>query len=340
MKLKQIIGLGTQITKAKFFKRKLPIKVTFHITYRCNLECSFCYRKTVEVPEMNTVQIKGMMNEFRDMGTFIWAFNGGEPTLREDLPELIDYAQDLGFYRGLVTNGVLLAHKLENNPSYRKLDFVQISLEGPQEIHDKMYGQGTYNRVIDALNLLKKLNIRTNILTLIARDNIDYLDYLIGLATQYHMTITFQPMAIQKEDNLGLSQQHFPGKVRFKEVVDKLIKQKKTGAPILSSIEFLKMIRDSWPDIPNKIHCYAAQFYCSVTPDGYLVPCCAKLFQTQAENQGLKVGFGKAFRQLGDMSKCQDCYYFGPQKLNTSLRILPTINIFRMYKYLVTKRLI
>ncbi len=340
MKLKQIISLGTKITKAKFFERKIPLKVTFHITYRCNLGCPFCYRKTQEASEMNTVQIKKMMQEFKDMGTFLWVFNGGEPLLREDLPELIEYAKYLGFYTGLVTNGVLLAQKLENNPSYRKLDFVQINLEGPQEIHDKMYGQGTYSRVMDALNLLKKLNIRTNILTLISQNNLDYFDYLIELATQYHMTITFQPMAIQQEDNLRLSQQYFPGKVKFKETVDKLIKLKKMGAPIVSSFEFLKMIRDCWPDIPNKIRCYAAQFYCNVTPDGYLVPCCAKLFQSQAENQGLMAGFRKAFRQLGDMSKCQDCYYFGPQELNIILRILPAINMFRIYKYIVTKRLI
>ncbi len=340
MKLKQIISLGTKITKAKFFKRKLPIKVTFHITYRCNLKCHFCYRKTIEAPEMNTVQIKEMMKEFKDMGTSLWVFNGGEPLLREDLPELIDYAKVLGFHSSLITNGVLLAQKLENIPSYRKLDFVQINLEGTEEIHDRMYGEGTYNRVINALSLLKKLNIRTNILTLIAQDNIDYFDYLIDFVTQHHMTITFQPMANQKEDNLRLSQQHFPQKTRFKEVVDKLIKLKKMGAPIISSFEFLKMIRDCWPDIPNKIHCYAAQFYCNVTPDGYLAPCCAKLFQTQAENQGLKVGFGKAFRQLADMSGCQDCYYFGPQELNIALRILPTINMFRIYKYIVAKRLI
>lgn len=340
MKLKQIINLGTKIAKIKFFKRRIPIKVTFYITYRCNLRCPFCYRKTQEAPEVNTVQIKEMMKEFKDMGTYFWVFNGGEPLLREDLPELIDYAKGLGFHCSLVTNGVLLAQKLENNPSYRKLDFVQISLEGTEEVHDKMYGQGTYNRIIDALNLLKELNIRTDILTLIAKDNLDYFDYLIEFVTQYHMTITFQPMAIQKEDNSGLSQQYFPQRVRFKEVVDKLIKQKKTGAPILSSIEFLKMIRDCWPDSPNKIHCYAAQFYCNVTPDGYLVPCCAKLFQTQAENQGLKVGFRDAFRQLCDMSGCQDCYYSGPQELNTILRILPIINMFRIYKYIVAKRLI
>lgn len=320
MKLKQIIGLGAKITQTKFFKSKIPLKVTFHITYRCNLECPFCYRKTQEAPEMRTVQIKEMMREFKYMGTFLWVFNGGEPLLREDLPELIDYAKDLGFHCSLVTSGVLLAQKLENNPSYRKLDFIQVSLEGTEEIHDRMYGQGTYNRVINALNLLKELNIRTNILTLIAQDNIDYLDYLIEFVTQYHMTITFQPMAIQKEDNSGLSQQYFPGKIRFKEAVDKLIKQKKMGAPIISSLEFLKMIRDSWPNTPTKIPCYAAQFYCSVTPDGYLVPCCAKLFQTQAKNQGLELGFRKAFRQLGDMYKCQNCYYFGPQELNIALR--------------------
>lgn len=331
MKIKHIVGLGSKILKAKFFKSKIPLKVTCYITYRCNLECPFCNRRTLRSVEMNTAQIKEMMKEFKEMGTYFWVFNGGEPLLREDLPELIDYAKALDFHCSVVTNGVLLAQILEKEPSFKKIDFVQISLQGPKEIHDKMSGQGNHERIMQVLNILKTLNIRTNILTLIAKDNIDYFDYLIELVTWYNITIAFQPLVIKVEDNLELAREHFPQKNRFKEAIEKLINRKKARAPIISSFKYLKMIKDYWPDASHRIHCYASQFYCNVTPDGYVVPCCAKLAQTESKSFGLEVGFKKAFRQLEGSSKCQDCYYFGPQELNLILRMQPT-EIFRIFK--------
>ena len=318
MNVKQTLGIGIKIIKAKVFKRKIPLKVTYHITYRCNLSCPFCNRRTMDAPaEMNTIQVKEMMREFRGMGACFWVFNGGEPLLREDLPELIDYAKDLGLHCSIVTNGVLLAEKLEKVPRFRKLDFVQVSLQGPKEIHEKMCGYGTYDRIIEGLNLLKRLRIRTNILTLISGYNIEYFDGLIKLVAQYRMTIAFQPIIIQQSYNL---EQYFPERERYAEAVNSLIRRKRAGAHISSSFEYLKMLRDYQADIPNGMPCYASRLYCNVTPGGYLVPCCAKLAQAKPENLGLKIGFKKAFEQLDDMHKCQDCYYFGPQELNIRLR--------------------
>lgn len=338
MKPAQVINLGIKIIKAKFLNGHLPFKVTHYITYRCNLKCPFCNRVTLEALEMDTFQIKKMMKEFRDMGTSFWVFNGGEPLLREDLPELIDYAKGLDFHCSLVTNGVLLAKKLEEHPAFSKPDFVQISLQGPKEIHDKMCGEGAYNRIIEALDILKKIKIRTNILTLITQDNIDYFSHLIELVGQYRMTVAFQPLIFKPDNNSQLRRQHFPSQGKFKEATERLLEQKKAGAPILSSIKYLEMIRDSWSGSPGRIPCYAAQMYCSVTPDGYVVSCCAKLDRTESKSFGPAVGFKKAFDQLDEMSGCRDCRYFGPQELNLILGASP-INMFRApYRGILSRR--
>lgn len=331
MRISQIIGIGSQIIKAKILRRRTPLKVTYHITYRCNLACPFCNRKPmINTTEMDTIQIKQMMKEFKAMGTHFWVFNGGEPLLREDLPELIDYAKNLGFHCSIVTNGILLAQRLDAFPSFRKLDFVQITLQGPKQIHERMCGQETYDRIIKGLNILKNLRIKINILTLISRDNVDYFDDLIKLIMQYRATIAFQPISMRKDAPLKGVLQFLPEREKYRQAVDNIIKKKREGAPVMPSFKYLEMIRNNWPDIPNGLDCYAGRLYCNVTPDGYLVPCCAKLAQTKDKTYSLKMGFQEAFRQLDNVSLCQDCYYFGPQEFNTILRAPSLTDIYKI----------
>jgi len=94
MKFKRILNLATKVSIAKIFNYKIPLKVKQYITYRCNLSCLFCARRTAAKEEMATLQIKNMMKEFKDMGTIFWEFTGGEPLLREDFAELAAYAKD------------------------------------------------------------------------------------------------------------------------------------------------------------------------------------------------------------------------------------------------------
>jgi len=120
MEFKKIIKLTKDITLAKILKHCIPLKVTHNITYRCNLNCSFCLLKKrlnkPDSPEMDTSQIKRMMREFKQIGTKFWLFSGGEPLLREDLGELISYAKDkMDFHCGISTNGTLLPEVRHNN---------------------------------------------------------------------------------------------------------------------------------------------------------------------------------------------------------------------------------
>jgi len=338
MGLKKIFSLAGKVIKVKLFNGRLPVKVTFHITYRCNLGCVYCGRSNLDTPEMNTGQIKGMMHEFKEMGTSSWIFNGGEPLLRDDLPELIDYAKELDFHCGLVTNGVLLPEKIVKESAFKKLDFVQISLEGPKEIHERMCGAGTHDKIIEALGLLKTFGIRTNILTLLTKDNIECFDYLLELVVKYRMSIAFQPLALEVGQGLNsIEEQHFPQRDKFSSAVERLIQEKRKGAPILSSFKYLNMIKDYWPDTAHKIRCYSGRLFCNITPDGYVVPCCAKLSRTEAKNSGLQAGFKKAFKELGGLSGCHDCYYFGPQEANITMT-MSVLDIYRIYKDILKRR--
>ncbi len=333
MKLQKIIKLANKIILAKIFNYKMPVRVKQYITYRCNLSCLFCARRTVTKTEMTTPQIKKMMKEFKDMGTVFWEFTGGEPLLREDLAELVDYAKgSMGFHVSLATNGTLLPERINKYPALRKFDFIQISFEGRRQINDRLRGENVFDEVIQALQMLKKYNIKTKISTVITKDNLQDCNYLVNIAERYGTGIAFEPIAIHPQDRQLLARQYFPDKKTFQEFIDILVKEKQDDAPIESSLEYLRTVRESWPDGANLIKCYAGKFLCDITPDGYVVPCCVRLENARDECCGLKHGFGKAFLNLGDLTHCNlSCFCSGPQEINIVLNMLP-LKIHRIIK--------
>jgi radical SAM protein with 4Fe4S-binding SPASM domain len=111
------------------------------LTFRCQNDCVHCYAGGPhETPEMSTTQWKQAIDRLSDAGVFILTFTGGEPTLREDLPELLVYAQSKGIVTGLISNGRRLKDKAYVETLEKAgLDFVQITLESHKpKVHDAM----------------------------------------------------------------------------------------------------------------------------------------------------------------------------------------------------------
>ncbi len=111
------------------------------LTFRCQNDCVHCYAGGPhETPELTTVQWKSVIDKLSEIGVFILTFTGGEPTLREDLPELLLYAQNKGMVTGLISNGRKLKDKAFVDVLEKSgLDFVQITLESHKpQVHDSM----------------------------------------------------------------------------------------------------------------------------------------------------------------------------------------------------------
>jgi radical SAM protein with 4Fe4S-binding SPASM domain len=123
------------------YQYSAPLRMDLALTFKCQNNCVHCYAGGPhETAELNTSQWRKIIDRLSQIGVFILTFTGGEPTLREDLPELLLYAQNKGMVTGLITNGRRLKDK-----AYVKaledvgLDFVQITLESHvPKIHDLM----------------------------------------------------------------------------------------------------------------------------------------------------------------------------------------------------------
>ncbi len=118
-----------------------PYRMDLALTYRCNCDCAHCYNaRPRNYPEMDTAHWQQIIERLWQIGVPHITFTGGEPTMRNDLPELIAYAEAQGQITGLLTNGRRLsdASFLETLID-AGLDHVQITIESHDPaIHDSM----------------------------------------------------------------------------------------------------------------------------------------------------------------------------------------------------------
>jgi len=158
-----------------------PIRVDMSLTFRCQNSCIHCYAGGPhETDELSTEQWKQVIDHLYRIGVFILTFTGGEPTLKEDLLELLSYGQKKGLVTGLITNGRRLTdEKYVRSLGESGLDFVQVTLESHKpEIHDLMTGiMGSWTETVAGIKNLIPTKIYTTTNTTLSKYNAgDFLD--------------------------------------------------------------------------------------------------------------------------------------------------------------------
>jgi radical SAM protein with 4Fe4S-binding SPASM domain len=145
-----------------------PLRMDLALTFRCQNNCIHCYAGGPhETDELSTDQWKRVIDKLHSIGVFILTFTGGEPTLREDLPELLLYAENRGAVTGLITNGRRLKDKSYAEQLEKAgLDFVQVTLESHKpQIHDQMTAtKGSWKETLAGIKnaLQTKVYVTTN----------------------------------------------------------------------------------------------------------------------------------------------------------------------------------
>ncbi|HOP80945.1 MAG TPA: radical SAM protein, partial [Armatimonadota bacterium] len=197
-------GSGRAAVEEAPFERphnSLPVLSEIALTYKCNLSCKFCYAgcrcKAEGQPnnpkasyEMTTDEVKRILDIIRyDAEVPSVSWTGGEPTLRDDLVELTEYASHLKMRVNLITNGTNLNRGLVNRLKDAGLRSAQVSLEGPDdEIHDKLTQvTGSFKRTCEGIMLLKEAGLHVHTNTTVNRINSSCLPQIIKLAKELGM---------------------------------------------------------------------------------------------------------------------------------------------------------
>jgi radical SAM protein with 4Fe4S-binding SPASM domain len=152
-----------------------PLRMDLALTFKCPNNCIHCYAGGPhETPELSTSQWKQVIDRLVEIGVFIVTFTGGEPTLREDLPELLQYAQNNGMVTGLITNGRRLKDKKYVQTLEKAgLDFVQVTLESHKpKIHDLMTAsEGSWKETVVGIKNAVQSQIYVTTNTTLSRHN-------------------------------------------------------------------------------------------------------------------------------------------------------------------------
>ena len=244
-----------------------------------------------------------MIDELSTLGLRRLGLNGGEPLLREDIGDIIDYSTKKGITTTLFSNGWLVR---DNIGKLKKLDVLLMSLDGPAEVHDAQRQQGSYEKVIEALNSAKDNNINVWTNTVISRNNTGQVDFILEKARDLGFKTTFQPVYFYAHSSRQEEiDKLLPDKQEYQAAIDKIIREKKRGGPVLHSVRYLEYIKN--PDwTQNKRRCWAGRFYLAITPDGRVAPC-YPIFASYDWPSGRELGYAKAIDSISNYS-CGGCY--------------------------------
>ena len=299
--------MGIATLKYHLSGKTTPTNAMFSVTDRCNARCKYCSVPLRAKPELSTTEIFRLLDEFVELGGSRIALWGGEPLVREDIGEIIDYCRRKKLLTSLDTNGYLVPKKMDE---ISNLDVLVISFDGEQEVHDANREEGSYEKAIKAFEATRgRMNVWT--ITVLSKNNLDSIDYVLEKAGQYSFSTTWQLLHHQ---TLGSeeSREMFPPADEYRKAIELLMERKRGGAPIVNSMEYFKYIHD-WPDYRKSylkgkrknLSCYAARLYCNIDTDGKVYPCSVLVGLVPAKN-ALETGLKEAFDYVQDIP-CQSC---------------------------------
>lgn len=165
-----------------------PLRLLFwETTTGCNLACIHCRRLEVSRElsklDLTTEQAKGFIATLPETGRPILVFSGGEPLMRPDIFELAEFARDCGLPTALATNGTIMDDAIARRIVHCGIRRVSISFDGPDAaVHDHFRGEGSFDRSIAGLKLLRAAGMSVQINTTVARHNYRRLDDTYRLA--------------------------------------------------------------------------------------------------------------------------------------------------------------
>ena len=217
--LKKIYKLG-ELTLMKNYKEQERNKHTlidlfWECTLTCNAKCKHCgssAEKKKYDGELSTDEIKSAFRQIAndmDASKILINVTGGEPLVRQDLCEVMEYAtNELGFRWGMTTNGILLNDENIEKLKKANMETISISIDGLEETHDRFRGvPGSYKTIINNIKKLKEADFvkHLQVTTVFHKENINELNELynvmLGLKLDSWRLVSMDPIGRANENN-------------------------------------------------------------------------------------------------------------------------------------------
>jgi AdoMet-dependent heme synthase len=270
----------------------MPVNTAFdffiqmHITERCNLTCRHCYQTGMYVDEMSLQEIRDAVSEIADTvndwkDTYGMHFSpsftvtGGEPFLRTDLFDILSSIRNQGFDISLLTNGILADDTRAKALSAIGVKSVQVSIEGPEKIHDSIRGKGSFSGSRRGIRNLLDAGLTVTLNVTLSSLNAEYIDDIIELSHAWNAHKLGFSRLVPSGRGEGLLKEMLSTE-NLKNLYTKIFAMDTeplkivTGDPIAGQVVERK--GDDQGSIPVG-GCAAGVSGLTILPDGTMVPC-------------------------------------------------------------------
>lgn len=278
-----------KIIYSNFLRLKFPHKISYIVTYKCNLHCIMCniWKKKLS-NELNPEEIEKF---FKKSNKFSWVgITGGEPFLKNDITSIVrvilDNCKELVAIH-FATNGTMtdkIMEVTENTLGYKskniKLLFT-LSIDGPPYLHDQIRGsEGIWVRCIETFKRLRKINsIQTRIGITLSHFNFNKFYITFESLKDAYPPLRFDDITInifQKSsfyyDNVTMPEIDYPSIIK---AIDRILKMDKDSFTINNFLrrKYLRLYKSYVRHKKCPLKCQALSATCVLDPEGYIYPC-------------------------------------------------------------------
>ena len=274
-----------------------PICLTWELTYACNLQCVHCLSSSGQRDdrELSTAEAKRVLDELRDLQVFYINIGGGEPMVRRDFFELVEYSVASGIGVKFSTNGAFIdAEKARRLASMDYLD-IQISLDGVDAVtNDAVRGSGSYDMARRAMDHLAAANFGPfKISVVVTRQNVPQLDEFKALADSYGAQLRVTRLRPSGRGVDSWDHLH-PTNAQQREIYNWLVAN---GENVLTGDSFFHL-NALGPALPGLNMCGAGRVVCLIDPIGDVYACPFVIHdEFRAGNVRDEGGFAKVWKQ-------------------------------------------
>jgi len=274
-----------------------PICLTWELTYACNLQCVHCLSSSGQRDprELSTAEAKHVLDELRDLQVFYINIGGGEPMVRRDFFDLVEYSVGNGIGVKFSTNGAFIDNdKARRLASMDYLD-IQISLDGVDEAtNDAVRGAGSYRMARTAMDELASAGFGPfKISVVVTRHNVAQLDEFKALADSYGAQLRVTRL---RPAGRGADSWHelHPTLGQQRQIYDWLMAN---GENVLTGDSFFHLNALGDP-LPGLNMCGAGRVVCLIDPIGDVYACPFVIHdEFRAGNVRDEGGFAKVWKE-------------------------------------------
>jgi len=256
-----------------------PYHVQWLITRKCNYRCRGCNVWREQDPrELSTEQIKRGLDTLREMGVVEIVLSGGNPLLRDDIGEIIDYCSRF-FITTVYDNGSMAIKKIDG---LREADFVAISIDSldPKK-NDYIRGvKGAWQNTMQSVKRLHEEGISVSVSPTISQFNLhevlDFTNYFLSIDVPvWYCMYSYDDCDQSQLFKIGRKSDEFAitDRQATVDLCDSLLEMKKKNSNILMTTQILEAVKNLYLTGKRTWRCRALQNFFVIDHLGRVAGC-------------------------------------------------------------------